>query len=469
MAETPFDHLVRAAGRWPDSPAIIASGEAVTYTQLRDRGAALAARMAARGIETGQRVCIGGESKLGFITGILAGFARGAVVVPLPAGDAALEAQIVADCAPRIVARGGDCLIDADMAARPADPGLAMLLYSSGTTAGERKAARITHDVLCATVAYINDVMSFSSEAVEYAAGPIHHAFGLGRARAVLAVGGTLVVDDGAFNPARMLLDIERLGCNALSAVSSVFTLLFRTFPDQFEQYGRGLRWMEIGSLPMPAADKRQLLDMLPQAHPFMNYGLTEAMRSTFLDLRAAPGKLASVGRASPGVAVATLDEAGAPLGPDEEGEIAVRGANLADGYWGRSDLWHSRMSDGWFRTGDLGRIDAGGYVYYTGRLDDVINIGGFMISPSAVEEALDGLLAGRAYCVVGAGDAVRGAVPVLCIEGEASGPALAAVTSHLHGALPDHMIPKDVRHFPALPRTANGKIIRRIVQRWVE
>ncbi len=184
MVETPFDHLARAAGRWPDRPAVIASGEAVTYARLRERVEALAARMAALGVEPGQRVCVAGERKLDFITGVLAGFARGAVVVPLPAGDAELEAQIVADCAPRAVVRSGGDLTEVDAAAPAANPGLAMLLYSSGTTSGERKAARITHDVLHATVSYINDVMSFTNEAVEYAAAPIHHAFGLGRARA---------------------------------------------------------------------------------------------------------------------------------------------------------------------------------------------------------------------------------------------------------------------------------------------
>jgi long-chain acyl-CoA synthetase len=219
----------------------------------------------------------------------------------------------VADCAPRrIIGCGGD-LIDTDAAAQAADSSLAMLLYSSGTADSECKPVRITYDVLRATVSYINDVMSLSSDAAEYAAAPIHHAFRFGCARAVLAVGGTLAVDDGPFNPARILLDIERLGCNALSAVSSVVTLVLRTFPDLLRQSGRGLRWMEIGSLPMPAVGKRQLFDLLPDARPFMNYGLTEALRSTFLDLHAAPHKHGSVGR-------------DAPLERDMEGEIAVWG-----------------------------------------------------------------------------------------------------------------------------------------------
>ena len=89
-------------------------------------------------------------------------------------------------------------------------------------------------------------------------------------------------------------------------------------------------------------------------------------------------------------------------------------------------------------------------------------------LSLPQVEAALGGLLAGLTYCVVGAPDPVRGTVPILCIEGEAKGPSMGAVAAHLHGMLPDHMIPKDMRRFPELPRTANGKIIRRIVRQWV-
>jgi acyl-CoA synthetase (AMP-forming)/AMP-acid ligase II len=125
-------------------------------------------------------------------------------------------------------------------------------------------------------------------------------------------------------------------------------------------------------------------------------------------------------------------------------------------------------MSGSWFRTGDLGRIDPERYVYYTGRLDDVINTGGFKVSPSEVEEALGTLLAGWPYCIVGAPGSVCGAVPVLCIEGEANGPDSWAFAFQLDGLPPDQLIPKVVRHRPAPPGTTSGKIIRRIVQQWV-
>ena len=180
-------------------------------------------------------------------------------------------------------------------------------------------------------------------------------------------------------------------------------------------------------------------------------------MRSTFLDLRAAPeDKLGSVGRAVPGARLRILDD----------GEIAVTGLHLAPGYWRRPEEWNARCFDGWLRTGDVGELDDDGYLYFHSRKDDLINVGGEKVSPVAVEEVLRGLLPGRAYCVFGVPDpgGVLGEVAALCIEGEREHDAR-SVRTYLAGRVAESAVPKIVIHRDALPRTPNGKVLRRALR----
>src|SRR5690606_11542010 len=100
--------------------------------------------------------------------------------------------------------------------------------------------------------------------------------------------------------------------------------------------------------------------------------------------------RVGSVGRPIDGVEVRILDEQGSPLPPDETGQIAIRGHNVMKGYWGRPDATAEAITpDGWFLTGDLGRVDADGFVYVVGRLKDMIIRGGLNVYPREVEEVL--------------------------------------------------------------------------------
>jgi long-chain acyl-CoA synthetase len=180
-------------------------------------------------------------------------------------------------------------------------------------------------------------------------------------------------------------------------------------------------------------------------------------MRSTFLNLRAAPDdKLGSVGKASPGIGLRVLDN----------GEIAVTGANLTPGYWRRADEWKLCCPDGWLRTGDVGELDPDGYLYFHSRKDDLINVGGEKISPMLVEDALRGLITTRAYCVYGVPDpdGVLGEVPALCIEGEPEYD-VRKVRTYLMSKIPERAMPSIVVYRSTLPRTPNGKVLRRALR----
>lgn len=339
---------------------------------------------------------------------------------------------------------------------------MAMIIYSSGTTSGEKKGIEVSYRILLETTRYMNRVMAIDEEIVEYVIAPIVHAFGFGRCRAVLYAGGTVVFNNGKFNPARILLNMTKNNCNAISSVSTGIAALIDYYEPHLRKIGPSLRWLEIGSLPLPVPYRQKILEVLPNASIFINYGLTEAMRSTIINLRKDKAKIDSVGIASPGVQVAVLDDEGKLLPPYSEGEIAVQGVNLASGYWNRKDLFRAKMKNGYFTTGDLGWMDDEGFLYFAGRKDDVINSGGKKFHPIEIEHLLGHFFGARTFCICGIEDPAGrlGQVPVVCVE-KNSPVTLEEVRHHLRPLLDEYMIPKYLFELQSLPITDNGKVQR--------
>ena len=440
LATLPSATIIAGARAHPDRAALVINDVPVSYRELAETANATSRRLSLAGAKPGTRVGICSESKRDFITGLLAAAATGATAMPLPENDDAQTRELIEAAAPVAIAGPVAGLGKLDLGSarietvrtdedggvtepEPAPPigpeDAALLLYSSGTTSSRRKLIEIPHRALDNTIRELGQLVAIPGAAVEYLISPPSHAFGLGRFCAVMAKGGTLVLNDGIFNPFSALVALRKYGCVSLAGVSSAISLLVEKFPEQLRDYGAALRWMEISSVAMPTARKHQLRELLPEAQPIMSYGLTEAMRSTFLNYRASPEKLDSVGLPRPDVQVAILDAEGRPLTAGAEGEIALRGGNLAKGYWKRPDLWQAHFAGGWFRTGDRGRMDGDGFVFFLGRNDDVINSGGNKISPDEVEGMIADVLGNRAFCVVGRGDdTLLGEVAVLCIEG---------------------------------------------------
>lgn len=253
----------------------------------------------------------------------------------------------------------------------------AQIAFTSGTE-GASKGVLLTHGNLADTVSRLNQVMELTSEVREYIGVPLHYSFGMGRCRAVGAVGGQCFVPQHGFNPIE-IRDLLRQGeINAVSAVPSLWRVLLQG-QQIFGDEARLLRWIEIGSQPMSRAEKEALKSLFPQAIIVQHYGLTEASRSTFLRIDQASG--------------AELDSVGKPIGATEiriaaDGRIQVRGPHVAQQLLIGDEIVPNVDDSGWLRTNDLGRMD-NGFLYFEGRADDVINCGGIKLSPDAIEERL--------------------------------------------------------------------------------
>ena len=192
-------------------------------------------------------------------------------------------------------------------------------------------------------------------------------------------------------------------------------------------------------------------------------YGLTETAPVTNW-CRPEEFRPHSVGKSLEGIEERIVSEDGEILGPNQDGEIRIKGPNVMPGYFNRPEETAAAFDeDGFFRTGDMGRQDEDGFVYITGRIKEMLIIGGENVFPREIEEVLDKHPSVHASAVVGLPDDSRGEVAIAFVENE-EGMDFdeAALRSYCREHLAQFKVPREIRHIEELPRNPTGKILRR-------
>ncbi len=331
----------------------------------------------------------------------------------------------------------------------------AQISFTSGTE-GEPKGIVLSYSNLADAAQRIIDQMQLTAAVREYVGVPVGYSFGIGRIRAISAVGGHAYLPPRGFDPLELARMLKAGEVNALSAVPTLLRILLKT-PAVIGDAGAKLRWMEIGSQYMSAAEKQAIRALFPDAIIVQHYGLTEASRSTFLTISDAPDEV--------------LESVGQPVGATEvdiaaSGRIRIRGPHVARCRLKAGALAELCDTDGWLETNDLGRIE-NGYLYYDGRADDLINSGGVKINPDLLEARIAKSLGlGGQLVVAKVPDALRGEGILVASEAsDIDADRLHAAATAALGEL--GVNPGDslhVRIMPALPRTATGKPQRRLL-----
>jgi len=250
----------------------------------------------------------------------------------------------------------------------------AQIIFTSGTE-GLPKAIVLSYKALANVVDRLNKVMAVDDSIREYIGVPVTFSFGLGRARAVMAAGGEIYLPENGFDVREIVSMLQAGEINAISAVPTLWRILLEN-RNLFADVGHRVRWIEIGSQYMSGEEKAALKELFPKANIVQHYGLTEASRSTFLEISSCTeSQLDSVGMVRDGVDVEI----------SKTGRILIRGDHLASAVLRDGKLEPITDEDGWLETSDEGRL-VGNTLFYLGRADDVINCSGVKISPELLQ-----------------------------------------------------------------------------------
>jgi fatty-acyl-CoA synthase len=332
-----------------------------------------------------------------------------------------------------------------------------MVVYTSGTT-GRPKGAVLGQAAMRANAEMSHHAYAMTPDDLVLNILPLFHVGGLNiQPLPALLAGAGVVIHDG-FDPAAVLAAIGSQRITQMTVVPTILGALLGT-PEWQEADLSSLRMMAIGSTDVPVA----LIEAVhARGVPVVQvYGATETSPTAIYQTAdIATATVGSIGRAGSRCEIRITGEDGAELPVGEVGEIRVRGDNILTRYWNNESASTESIVDGWFRTGDMARVDADGLYWFADRLKHVIISGGENIYPAELERVLadfDGL---TEFAIVGRDDPRWGQVPV--VVAARSGPSVTGddVLAHFEGRIARFKRPKDVVFVEALPRNALGKVV---------
>jgi acyl-CoA synthetase (AMP-forming)/AMP-acid ligase II len=343
----------------------------------------------------------------------------------------------------------------------PGPESLALLLHTSGTTS-KPKTVPIRQRNLVASTGAVTQTYGLTGDDVTMCVMPLFHVHGLvATVLATLSTGGTVVLP--RFRPTAFWDEAGRYGATWYTAVPTIHARLLTAAHALPAPPEHRLRFVRSCSAPLPTVLWQRYEDLV--AVPLVEaYGMTEAAHQMASNpLPPGERRPGTVGRAT-GVEIATLDGDWRPVRPGEEGEVAVRGPSVVDEYLGNPAATQAAFRDGWFRTGDVGRLSADGYLSLVGRVKELINRAGEKISPYEVEDVLLGhpaVAEAAAYPVPDEKYGEQVGVVVVLRDGaaEATPRELAAYCSDRLAAFKR---PARVTILPAIPKGPTGKVQRR-------
>jgi long-chain acyl-CoA synthetase len=485
--------LAAAARDFPERPAVIEAGREVSYRQLLYDSRRLAAGLSGLGLGPGGRAAIclpGGARWLAAYFGVLA---TGGQVATFFHGLPGPELRrLLEDSRPRVLLAGSEqiaalggrnlgfgCTVVGpggemdweQLAARGGEAGgmaqrqpgdVAAILYTGGTT-GRPKGAMLTHNNLLASAGHIAWMERNTPQDRALCFLPLNHVFGqVHICLATILSAGCLVMLP-AFEQEAALEAIALHGVTKLYAVPTIYARLLQV--EGLKQRLRGVRYCFSAAASMAGEVVRRWraatgLDI------FEAYGMTESAAMVTYNHHHRH-KVGSVGTPVGTVEVSIRDQEGRTLPAGDEGEIWVRGPNVFSGYLNQPGETAAALQSGWFRSGDVGRLDHEGYLFIVDRIKDLIITGGENVYPREVEELLYQRPEVAECAVIGLPDAEYGervTAYIVARPGQAIDPA--ELKAWLKQRLAGFKVPKEFVTVDDLPKSGAGKILKRELKR---
>jgi acyl-CoA synthetase (AMP-forming)/AMP-acid ligase II len=500
--------LLASAERDPDHTAVIRGDVRTRYGEVAWSAARFAGTLRGLGLGVGDRVAIVVDGGVEFPIAYYGTLMAGGVAVPL-CDDARAHSLsgLLAHSAARVVVLGGRSLRllegasaqlpelravvtvgpapttevdlgitsmtfeealaagDALEDAGAAGDALAAIQYTSGTT-GEKKGVMLTHDNLCANTASIVEYLALTKDDVIGMVLPFYYVYGGSVLHTHLSVGGTLAMLGSLAFPIRVVEGLEQHRCTGLSGVPSSFAQLL-SLGSLGDHDLSTIRYLTQAGAAMSREMAAHVRRAFPEARLYVMYGQTEASaRLSYLPPERIDDKAGSVGIAIPGVELSVMGPDGEPCPPGGIGEVVARGPNITPGYYENAEATERALRPDGLHTGDLGYFDEDGFLFLVGRESEMIKSGAHRIAPAEVEEVVEALEGVVECAAVGAPYPLLGEVVVAFVVAKEPGTLESKeVLRHCREELPRFKMPTEVRFVSALPKTDNGKLLRRALR----
>ena len=426
-------YIERNATLYPDKTAIVCDGEHCTYSMLQERISRKAAALQAAGYREGQIVCLRALPTTDYLVAYFAYHVAGCVVAPLEKDLPEVSFQKIAD----------------ELCPHSVPKGSADILYTTGTT-GRSKGVIISHDAIIADAENLIDGQGFSHDLAFVVNGPLNHIGSLSKLYPLMMLGATAIIVDG-------LKDLNRFFDAFQYPAPKMATFLVPASIRMLLQFGAAqmaaladkMDFIETGAAAISQTDMAALCRLLPKTRLYNTYASTETgIISTYNynDGRCVAGCL---GRPMKHSEIIITDK----------GLIACKGRTLMTGYVGDNQ----RSTLDVVYTSDMGLLDADGMVHLTGREDDVINVGGFKVAPTEVEDAALAFPDVEDCVCIPVDHIITGkALKLLVVMKDGKALDRKALALHLKTRLEAYKIPMLYSQIDKVERTFNGKINRK-------
>jgi amino acid adenylation domain-containing protein len=508
------DYLSESARRLPEKVALVARERRLTYAELDARANALAHALVRRGVARGDRVVVFADNDVETVIAfwaVLKANAVVSVVSPLTKADKLAymlndcravamvaqashastftEAMLLSPCCRTVVVAGrfdaprassvprreGVTVLgwDEALAGMPTeapprsvsiDVDLASIIYTSGST-GEPKGVMLTHRNMLTAATSITTYLGNVEDDVILSALPLSFDYGLYQMIMACRMGARLVLERSFAFPVQLLELVAAERVTGFPGVPTMFAIL-----GEMKDLSRfdlsSIRYVTNTAAALSEKNIRMLQRTFPKARIFSMYGLTECKRCTYLPPEDLDRKPLSVGLAIPNTELWIVDDDGNRVGPGVVGQLVIRGATVMRGYWEKPEATAKKLRPGpipgelVLYTGDYCRLDEEGYLFFVGRMDDVIKCRGEKVAPKAIERVLEELPGVKECAVIGVPDEILGEAPKAFVVLE-RGAELSEreLRNECARRLEAFMVPKIFALVDELPKTTTGKI----------
>lgn len=479
--------VAAAAIRKPDTFAVIAERQEITYGELWKEVRGFAAYLQSRELEKGSRIVVKVKPSIWCVVAILGIHLAGCVYVPVD-GKIGIERlkEIAEQLSPSMIISDVDIkddryiMIDSssvrELAAGsfnetirfdfPQPEDLSDIFFTTGTT-GKSKGVMLTHRAIVAVAENHRFGKKIPEDNVYLIPSPLNHVGGSRNVYASMLTGTTAVLMDGFLNLRSFFEYIRDYHVTSIYLPPYAVRTVLLLAAEEMAKYASQLDHIHTGSAVFPRSDMERLRELLPYTRLYFIYGATEAGVITALEYSKEKKEAFCVGKPAVHSRVFIVDDNRQEIqsSKDNPGLVAVSGPHVTSGYYNEPELTKDVLADGVLYTNDLGYIDGDGYLYVFGRRGDVINMDGLKIAPTEVEDAAL-RFPGIAECACFTVQNTTGltALKLNIVEKPGSDVQIRELRKHMRENLEAFKVPRRIEKVGKIPKTFNGKIDRKVL-----